>query len=78
MAEQVRPFLMKNDPEAWAEVLRVCGVASNTGHSPSVAAKHLRHLGVTHHSLVRWINAGLIPAYHPNIRYRSGNISHLL
>ncbi|WP_299850575.1 hypothetical protein [uncultured Roseovarius sp.] len=72
----LEPRLKRTDPEAWEEVLRVCRIISSVGHSPAVAARHLRHLGVTHASMVKWIDAGLIPGY--PLRSRTPDLSHLL
>lgn len=76
MNTQMEPRLKRNDPEAWAEVLRVCKIVASVGHSPRVAAQHLRHLGVTHPSLLTWIDNGLIPGY--PLPSRDPDLSHLL
>lgn len=63
MNNALEPNFKRSKPDAWEEVLRVCEVVASVGHPPAVAARHLRHLGVRHPTLLSCINAGLIPAY---------------
>ena len=76
MTDQMEPYFKRNNPEAWDEVLRVCKIAASVGHPPATAARHLRHLGITHNALLSWIDAGLIPGY--PLRSRTPDLSHLL
>jgi len=77
MAEKtLEPSLKRTDPEAWEEVLRVCKIIASVGHPPAVAVRHLRHLGVTHPTLINWVESGLIPGY--PLRSRTPDLSHLL